>query len=176
MPSPIRLVAPTIALLVAGWIGHGMGAARLEEARAQLRALEVSAQASLAAQTAARQQLADALAAQQAEHAARLAQRKDFDEQKREMAEAFDEVQERLVAIGRQRPSNDAELQRVRLELASARIGPAREELNRREARLVALQGQLRRLQAGLNCMQSPVPDDAVTRLNRVSAHRSAAR
>jgi hypothetical protein len=80
------------------------------------------------------------------------------------------------VAIGRQRPSNDAELQRVRLELASARIGPAREELNRREARLVALQGQLRRLQAGLNCMQSPVPDDAVTRLNRVSAHRSAAR
>jgi len=177
MSSPIRLVAPMIALLVAGWIGHGMGAARLEEAHAKLRALEVSGQASLAAQTAARQQLADALAAQQAEHAARLAaQHRNFDEQKREMAEAFDEVQERLVALGSQRSSSDAELQRVRLALASARIGPAREELNRREARLVALQGQLRRLQAGLNCLQSPVPDDAVTRLNRVSANRSAAR
>ena len=95
---------------------------------------------------------------------------------KMEMAEAFDEVQERLVTLSSQRPSNDAELQRVRLALASASIGPAREELNRREARLVTLQGQLQRLQAGLNCMQAPVPDDAVTRLNRVSTSRPAAR
>lgn len=177
MPSPIRLVAPTIALLVAGWIGHGIGAARLEDTRAKLHALEASGQAALAAQTVARQQLADALLAQQAEHEARLAaQRKAFDEQKVEMAEAFDEVQERLVTLSSQRPSNDAELKRVRLELASASIGPAREELNRREARLVTLQGQLQRLQAGLNCMQAPVPDDAVTRLNRVSTSRPAAR
>ena len=177
LTDPIRLVVPTIALLVAGWIGHGVGSARLDETRTALTRLKQEGEAALAAQTVARQQLADALLAQQAEHEARLAaQRKAFDEQKMEMAEAFDEVQERLVTLSSQRPSNDAELQRVRLALASASIGPAREELNRREARLVTLQGQLQRLQAGLNCMQAPVPDDAVTRLNRVSTSRPAAR
>ncbi|WP_310460022.1 hypothetical protein [Sphaerotilus sp.] len=177
MPDQIRLVVPTIALLVAGWIGYGVGSARLENARAQWMALEKSGQSALAEQTAARQQLADALQAQQAEHVMHLAaQRKTFDEQKVEMAEAFDEVQERLVALSGQRQSNDAELKRVRLALAAASIGPAREELNRREAHLVTLQGQIKRLQAGLNCLQAPVPDDAVTKLNRVSASRSAAR
>jgi chromosome segregation ATPase len=177
MPSLIRLVVPTIILLMAGWIGHGIGAARLEDAQAKLRALETASQASLARQDAARQQLADALQNQEAEFTARLAaERRTFDEQKVEMAEAFDEVQERLVVLSGQRKSNDAELKRVRLELASASIGPLREELNRREARLLTLQGQIKRLQAGLNCMQAPVPADAVTRLNRVSASRSAAR
>ncbi|MEX8493794.1 hypothetical protein [Sphaerotilus sp.] len=130
MPSPSCLVAPTIALLVAGWIGHGIGAARLEDTRAKLLALEASGRTALAAQTAARQQLADALEAQ----------RRTFDEQKAEMAEAFDEVQERPVVRSGQRLSND---------------------LARK---------------AGLNCMQAPVPHDAVTRLNRVSVSRLAVR
>lgn len=179
MPDQIRLVVSTIALLVAGWIGYGFGAARLENARAQLVAVQKSGQIALAEQTTARQQLADALQAQQTEHETRLAaQRKTFDEQKVEMAEAFDEVQERLVALSGQRQSTDAELKRVRHELAAAgnATSPAREELNRREAQLVTLQRQLKRLQAGLNCLQAPVPDDAVTTLNRVSASRSAAR
>lgn len=177
MPYQIRLVVSTIALLVAGWIGYGIGTAKLDTTRAQIAALEKSGQAALAEQTAARQQLAEALLAQQAEHEARLAaQRKTFDEQKIEMAEAFDEVQERLTALTGQRQANDAELRRVRLQLASASIGPAREELNRREAQLVKLQHQIQRLQAGLNCLQAPVPDDALKTLNRVSASRSAPR
>lgn len=177
MFDPIRLVVSTIALLVAGWIGYGIGSARLEDARAQLAAVQKSGESALAAQTAAREQLAAQLQAQQAEHEARLvAQRKTFDEQKVEMAEAFDEVQERLTVLSGQRQSNDAELRRVRLQLASASIGPAREELNRREAQLVTLQQQIRRLQAGLNCLQAPVPDDALKTLNRVSASRSVSR
>jgi chromosome segregation ATPase len=177
MPHQIRLVVSTIALLVAGWIGHGIGSAKLENAQAQLAALERSGQVALAEQTAARQQLAEALLAQQAEHEARLAaQRKTFDEQKVEMAEAFDEVQERLTVLSSQRQSTDAELRRVRIQLASASIGPAREELNRREAQLVTLQNQIRRLQAGLNCLQAPVPEDALKTLNRVTASRSVSR
>ncbi len=177
MQHQIRLVVSTIALLVAGWIGHGIGSAKLDGARAQLAALEKSGQAALAEQTSVRQQLADALQAQQAEHETRLAaQRKTFDEQKVEMAEAFDEVQERLVALSGQRQANDTELKRVRRALAAAATGPAREELNRREAQLVVLQRQLKRLQAGLNCLQAPVPDEAVTTLNRVTATRSATR
>jgi chromosome segregation ATPase len=176
MPDQIRLVVSTIALLVAGWIGYGFGSARLETARAQLAALEKSGQAALAEQTTARQQLADALQAQQSEHEARLAaQRKTFDEQKVETAEAFDEVQERLVALSGQRHANDAELMRVRHALAAATSAPVREELNRREAQLVKLQGQLKRLQAGLNCLQTPVPDEAVTILNRVTLTRATA-
>jgi chromosome segregation ATPase len=177
MPYQIRLVVSTIALLVAGWIGHGIGTAKLDTTRAQLAALEKSGQAALAEQTAARQQLAEALQAQQAEHEARLAaQRKTFDEQKVEMAEAFDEVQERLTVLSGQRQSTDAELRRVRLQLASASIGPARDELNRREAQLVTLQNQIKRLQAGLNCLQAPVPDDALKTLNRVTASRTVSR
>jgi chromosome segregation ATPase len=178
MPDQIRLVVSTIALLVAGWIGYGFGSARLENARAQLAVLEKSGPAALAEQTTVRQQLTDALLAQQAEHETRLAaQRKTFDEQKIEMAEAFDEVQERLVALSGQRQSTDAELKRVRHALATATTSaPAREELHRREMQLVTLQRQLKRLQAGLNCLQAPVPDAAVTTLNRVSASRSAAR
>lgn len=177
MPDQIRLVVSTIALLVAGWIGHGFGSARLENAQAQLSALEKSGQAAQAEQASARRQLAEALQAQQAENELRMAaQRQSFDEQKVEMAEAFDEVQERLVALSSQRHTNDAELRRVRQELAHSAAGAAREELNRREAQLVTLQRQLKRLQAGLNCLQAPVPDDAITTLNRVSASRSAAR
>ena len=177
MPHQIRLVVSTIALLVAGWIGHGIGSAKLENTQAQLAALERSGQVALAEQTAARQQLAEALLAQQAEHEARLAaQRKTFDEQKVEMAEAFDEVQERLTVLSSQRQSTDAELRRVRIQLASASIGPVREELNRREAQLVTLQNQIRRLQAGLNCLQAPVPEDALKTLNRVTASRSVSR
>ena len=162
---------------MAGWIGHGIGSAKLENTQAQLAALERSGQVALAEQTAARQQLAEALLAQQAEHEARLAaQRKTFDEQKVEMAEAFDEVQERLTVLSSQRQSTDAELRRVRIQLASASIGPVREELNRREAQLVTLQNQIRRLQAGLNCLQAPVPDDALKTLNRVTASRSVSR
>lgn len=177
MFEPIRLVVSTIALLVAGWIGYGIGSARLDEATARLAALQQSGASALAAQTAAREQLAAQLQALQVEHEARLAaQRKTFDEQKVEMAEAFDEVQERLTALSGQRQANEAELRRVRLQLASASIGPARDELNRREARLVTLQQQIRRLQAGLDCLQAPVPDDALRTLSRVSASRSSSR
>jgi hypothetical protein len=41
---------------------------------------------------------------------------------------------------------------------------------------VVTLQQQIRRLQAGLNCLQAPVPDDALKTLNRVSASRSVSR
>jgi predicted nucleic acid-binding Zn-ribbon protein len=180
MPVQIRLVVCTIALLVAGWMGHGIGSARLEEARAQLAALQKSGQTALAAQTAARQQLADELQSQKLVHEARLRElNQSFDAQKVEMAEAFDEIQERLLALNGQRQSTDTELRRVRHELAAATSTPAREELNRREAQLVVLQRQLKRLQAGLNCLQAPVPDEAVTTLNRVTGGRvmaSAAR
>jgi chromosome segregation ATPase len=176
MPDQIRLVVCTIALLVAGWIGHGIGSARLEDTKAQLAALRKSSQALLAEQTAARQQLADELQSQRLVHEARLRElNQSFDAQKVEMAEAFDEIQERLLAVSGQRQSNDAELRRVRRELAAATSAPAREELHRREAQLVVLQRQLKRLQAGLNCLQAPVPEDAVTTLNRVSAGRVTA-
>jgi chromosome segregation ATPase len=177
LTDPIRLVVPTIALLVAGWIGHGVGSARLDETRAALTSLRQEGESTRQAQDAARAELTEQMQRLQTEHEARLvAQRKTFDEQKIEMAEAFDEVQERLTVLSGQRQSNETELRRVRLQLASASIGPAREELNRREAQLVTLQQQIRRLQAGLNCLQAPVPDDALKTLNRVSASRSASR
>ena len=176
MPDQIRLVVSTIALLVAGWVGHGIGTARLEETRSQLAALQKSSQSALAEQVTARQQLADELQSQRLVHEARLHElNQSFDAQKVEMAEAFDEVQERLVALSGQRQSNDAELKRVRHELAAATSAPVREELNRREAQLVKLQRQIKRMQAGLNCLQAPVPDDAVTTLNRVTAPRATA-
>ena len=175
--DPIRLVVPTIALLVAGWVGHGVGSARLDETRAALASLRQEGASTRQAQDAARAELAEQLQRLQTEHEARLvAQRKTFDEQKIEMAEAFDEVQERLTALTGQRQANDAELRRVRLQLASASIGPARDELNRREAQLVTLQNQIKRLQAGLNCLQAPVPDDALKTLNRVTASRTVSR
>lgn len=175
MLDRIRLIALGVALLVAGWIGHGVGASRSESARAQLRALQEAARVAESRHLAAQQQLAVELKSRDAAHEASLRElRLAFDEQKAEMIDALDETQQRLDELASRRRVNDGELQTVRQALSAA-TGAHREALREREIRLVALQGQLRRLQTSLNCLSAPVPDETVRTLNRVTTLRTAA-
>jgi chromosome segregation ATPase len=175
MFDKIRLIAVCVGLLVAGWIGHGIGSSRLDNARAQLRALEEAGRVAETRHAAAQQQLAEELKSRDLAYEARMRElRLAFDEQKAEMIDALDETQQRLDELAGRRRVNDAELQSVRKALAAA-SGAHREELRQRETRLVTLQGQLKRLQTSLNCLSAPVPDEAVKTLNRVSTLRTAA-
>jgi DNA repair exonuclease SbcCD ATPase subunit len=175
MLDKIRLIALGVALLASGWIGYGVGSSRNETARSQLRALEEAVRVAESRHLSAQQQLGEELKSREAANEARVRELQlAFDEQKAEMIDALDETQQRLDELASRRRVNDGELQTVRKALVVA-TGAHREALREREARLVQLQGQLKRLQTSLNCLSAPVPDEAVRTLNRVTTLRTAA-
>jgi len=173
MFDTLRVVTATAALLVAGWIGHGIGSSGREAAEARIAKLEGVLHESEARHRDAQIALAAELRSREAAFEARLSEMKvSFDEQKVEMIEALEDSQAQLADLAQRRRDNDAELARVRKALAASATGSPgrlRDELRERELQLVLLQGQLRQNTAGLNCLSAPVPAEAVRTLNRVA-------
>lgn len=176
MFDKLRLIATTAGLLVAVWIGHGIGSAGREAAENRAAKLETQLRDSEARHREAQVALAEELRSREAAFEARMRElHVAFDEQKVEMVEALDDSQSQLAALERRRRDNDAELLRVRKALTAAGSGAPgrlRDELREREMQLVLLQSQLRQGSAGQNCLSAPVPPEALRTLNRVAVGR----
>ncbi len=180
MSDKLRLIATTAALLVSGWIGHGIGSSDRQAAEHRAARLETLMRDSEARHRQAQIALAEELRSREAAFEVRLRELQvSFDEQKVEMIEALDDSQAQLADLAQRRRDTDAELLRVRKALASAGGGSSgrlRDELRERELQLVLLQGQLRQNAAGMSCLSAPVPPEALRTLNRVAGNGSRAR
>ena len=174
MSDKLRLIATTAALLVSGWIGHGIGSSDRQAAEHRAARLETQMRDSEARHRQAQIALAEELRSREAAFEVRLRELQvSFDEQKVEMIEALDD------SLAQRRRDTDADLLRVRKALAAAGGGSSgrlRDELRERELQLVLLQGQLRQNAAGMSCLSAPVPPEALRTLNRVAGNGSRAR
>lgn len=142
---PVRTVAMVAALLVAGWVGHGVGRLDAEQAerRSQATAREVAA-LRLAAQAGR-----DEAEVARARHEAQVrALREAFAEEKAEMMDALDEIQSRQAEVTDRRFAREA-------------------ALRHRGDQVAVLQARLRRIEADRSCLSHPVPAQALTSLDR---------
>jgi len=120
MSDKLRLIATTAALLVSGWIGHGIGSSDRQAAEHRAARLETQMRDSEARHRQAQIALAEELRSREAAFEVRLRELQvSFDEQKVEMIEALDDSQAQLADLAQRRRDTDAELLRVRKALAS---------------------------------------------------------
>ncbi len=168
-----------LALLVAlpgtGLLGYTLGAGALDDARAQLQAIDMASKQAELENEALRKRLEQELGTLKTEHERKTQQlSQQFQEEKLALSRSLASTAERLSSLQATRQQVAAGLEQTVRAQASAE-GAHREELRKKEQELLALQARLENEQAGLACLSLLVPGSEVRILNQGQAHAERA-
>jgi len=172
----LYIVVLLVALPCVGLLGYKLGSWSLADARAQLENIDRASKKAELANEELRQRLDLELKTLQAGHERETQQlRQAFNADKAALSRSLESTAQRLGALSaeRQRVATELELTLKARELAA---GAQKEALKKKEQELQALQAQLESERAGLACLSSVVPREAVHILNHGQAQAQRAR
>lgn len=167
----IKGLGALIVLAIAVWGGYRWGGWEVDRLKADLEAIRQTGEAAQRASEQAQTVIKAEMAKLGQAHDEKVGQiNQQFEAERQTLKEQLRRTEDQRSALNRQKQIYESELAEIERQRRSGSSGPNIEQeqpSKKRQGELVALIQQIERQEAGLECLQLPVPAEQVATLNR---------